>query len=162
MNNEIITNLNKARAEIAKEFEYYSEEANKRKVQLENLDQLIKEQYQSYEIRNKGNNVNLIPQGELGYEPTKCIAYDKEVFRYTPNGEFVTSYKNTDEAQAAIRIEDDKPTLDCKSTIGYCCTGSYNPKPNVNHHMYKKRLFFDRKLTEEEIELCFELRIFNR
>lgn len=162
MNNEIITSLNKARAEIAKEYEYHSVEASKRKMQIENIDKLIKEQYQDYEIRNGVDNES-IPEGELGYIPKNCIPYDKEVFRYSSKGEFITSYKNPDVAQDAIRVEENDPSKKCRSAIGYCCTGSYNTKnPYANHHKYKGRVFFDRKLTEDEIELCFELGIFEK
>lgn len=163
MNNQIITSLNKARAEIAKEYEYHSVEASKRKMQIENLDKLIKEQYQQgYETRNSIDKSTL-PQGELGYIPKRCIAYDKEVFRYSSKGEFITTYKNPDVAQGVIRVEENKPELECRSAIGYCCTGSYNIKnPSANHHKYKNRIFFDRKLTEDEISICFELGIFDR
>lgn len=159
MKNTIITNLNTVRVELMEQYNYHLAEADKIKKQIDSIDGIILTQCEEgYETRAN----DTIPEGELGYEPTRSIAYNGEVFRYEPNGEFVVSYKNTEEAQKFLREEINKPFLDCKSTIGYCCNGSYNQKPNVNHHMYKKRVWFDRKLTEEEVELCFELGIFKR
>lgn len=161
--NTVITNLNKARAELVKEHDFFIEEAKKRKNQIEMIDQVIKDQYllsEKYEAREIEKET---PENQLGYTPTKAIAYEKEVFRYTPDGVFVEKYKNPTEAQEKMRIETNDPELECKSAIGYCCTGSYNAiNPRANHHKYKGRVWFDRKLTEHEIQICFELKIFHK
>ncbi|MDM0528456.1 hypothetical protein QTH49_13425 [Clostridium perfringens] len=115
------------------------------------------------ETRSKGCNEEDIDIG-LENRPTNAIAYFGEVYRYDLWGNFVEKYKNSIEAERIIRIEKDNPKLKCKDAIGYCCTGTYNigsPKTN-RFHRYRDTIWFNRKLTQEEIDKCFELEIFNK
>lgn len=86
--------------------------------------------------------------------PERSIPYYGEVFCYDVKGTFLESFKNLFEASEKLKDEMNlKKPESSKHYIGYCCNGTYQPNiENANHHKYKNRLFFSKKLSLQDID----------
>ena len=145
---QILKQLKEKKVELEKVYETKTMEARDAQVKLESVINTI----EIFENMGTGIDKDSKTVTPTEKKPT-VIPYDGEVYRYDLNGNFIRWYKTKEDAMTSLCAELGESKIIGHSAIGYCCTGTYNiVSPKSNHHRYKKNLWFNRMLSEAEIE----------